>query len=192
MKATFSFQFPESLYGNLPTIPANHTSVYVVTDATSAGSCASGTGSSATGYRSLCRWTGTAWESLGGGGGAAVGEPFAFAICTTTGCQPETTFNNNFVSSPNGVTFDECGVSMATMPTVQNVIIDVQTAAGVSIFGTTKLVVHTTDAAGTTNFQSTFANAPQTAAKGAQFKGVVTQSDTGGAALGGFVKCRVH
>ena len=78
------------------------------------------------------------------------------------------------------------------MPTVQNVIIDIQTAAGVSIFGTNKLVVHTTDAVGTTNFQATFANSPQTAAKGAQFKAVITQSDTGGAALGGYVKCRVH
>jgi hypothetical protein len=116
----------------------------------------------------------------------------AFVICTTSGCLAENTFNNYFVSAPNGITFDECGVSLATMPTVQNVIIDIQTAAGVSIFGTNKLVVHTTDAVGTTNFQATFANSPQTAAKGAQFKAVITQSDTGGAALGGYVKCRVH
>jgi hypothetical protein len=136
------------------------------------------------------------WSASSGGASIANKPAFsdmpAFVICTTTGCLPEATFNNYFISAPSGVTFDECGVSLATMPTVQNVIIDIQTAAGVSIFGTTKLVVATTDAAGTTKFQATFSSSPYTAAKGAQFKAVVTQSDTGGAALGGYVKCRVH
>ena len=113
-----------------------------------------------------------------------------FAICTTAGCAVETTFNNWFVSASSGITFDECGFALQTAPTVQSVIVDIQTAAGVSIFGATKLVIATS--ASTTTFQSTFANSPQTAAKGAQFKAVITQSDTGGAALGGYVKCRVH
>jgi hypothetical protein len=113
-----------------------------------------------------------------------------FVICTTTGCQAETTFNNWFVSAPNGITFDECGFALQTAPTVQTVIVDIQTAAGISIFGTTKLQIAAN--ATTTNFQSTFSSSPYTAAKGAQFKAVVTQSDTGGAALGGYVKCRVH
>jgi hypothetical protein len=113
-----------------------------------------------------------------------------FVICTTAGCLAETTFNNWFVSAANGITFDECGFALQTAPTVQSVIVDIQTAAGVSIFGATKLVIATS--ASTTTFQSTFANSPQTAAKGAQFKAVITQSDTGGAALGGYVKCRVH
>jgi hypothetical protein len=140
-------------------------------------------------------YDGTIWRLLAGSGGGTSVVSYdnpAFVICTTTGCQPETTFNNYFISSPNGVTFDECGISLQTMPTVQSVIVDIQTVAGASIFGATKLVVPTSTPVGTTIFQATFANSPLTAAKGAQFKAVVTQSDTGGAALGGYVKCRVH
>jgi hypothetical protein len=114
----------------------------------------------------------------------------AFAACTATGCPPEESFNRWFVSATASVTWDECGFSLTTSPTVQSVIVDIQTAAGVSIFGATKLVIPVGGTA--TVFQATFANSPQTAAKGAQFKAVVTQSDTGGAALGGYVKCRVH
>ncbi len=140
-------------------------------------------------------YDGTMWRLLAGSGGgtsvASYDNP-AFVICTTTGCQPETTFNNYFISSPNGMTFDECGIALQTNPTVQSVIVDIQTAAGVSIFGSTKLVVPVANPVGTTIFQSTFANATQTAAKGTQFKAVVMQGDTGGAALGGYVKCRVH
>lgn len=114
----------------------------------------------------------------------------AFAACTATGCPPEESFNRWFVSATASVTWDECGFSLTTSPTVQSVIVDIQTAAGVSIFGATKLVIPVGGTA--TVFQATFANSPQTAAKGAQFKAVVAQSDTGGAALGGYVKCRVH
>ena len=117
-------------------------------------------------------------------------EAFTFMICTTAGCLAEQTFNNYFVRSPNGVTFDECGISLQTPPTVQTVIVDIQTAAGVSIFSTNKLSIATGVTA--TQFQATFSSSPYTAAKGAQFKAVVTQADTGGAALGGFVACRVH
>jgi hypothetical protein len=117
-------------------------------------------------------------------------EAFTFMICTTLGCLAEQTFNNYFVRSPNGVTFDECGISLQTPPTVQTVIVDIQTAAGVSIFSTNKLSIAT--GVTTTQFQATFSSSPYTAAKGAQFKAVVTQPDTGGVALGGFVACRVH
>jgi hypothetical protein len=75
---------------------------------------------------------------------------------------------------------------------VQSVIVDIQTAAGVSIFGASKLVVATTDTPGVANFQATFANSPQTAAKGAEFFATVLQSDTGGVAQGGYIRCRVH
>lgn len=141
-----------------------------------------------------CNGSPGVWASISSGGsGGGVSDNFpAFVICTTSGCQPETTFNNWFVSATAGITFDECGISLQTIPTVQSVIVDIQTAAGVSIFGATKLVVPTTTPVGTTIFQATFAGSPQTAAKGAQFKAVVTQADTGGAALGGYVKCRVH
>ena len=114
----------------------------------------------------------------------------AFMACTATGCPSEESFNRWFVNAAAGVTWDECGFSLTTSPTVQNVIVDIQTAAGVSIFGATKLVIPVGGTA--TVFQATFAGSPQTAAKGAQFKAVVTQGDTGGAALGGYVKCRVH
>lgn len=116
----------------------------------------------------------------------------AFIICTTAGCLAEQTFTSYFVGNPNGVTFDECGLSLQTMPTVQSVIVDIQTAAGVSIFGASKLVVATTDTPGVANFQATFANSPQTAAKGAEFFATVLQSDTGGVAQGGYIRCRVH
>jgi len=141
-------------------------------------------------------YDGAIWRLVGTSGSVVTSatsfDAPVFVICTTAGCQPETTFNNYFISSPNGVTFDECGVSLATMPTGSSVIIDIQTAAGVSIFGTVKLAIPVGTSVGTTIFQSTFANAPQTAAKGGQFKAVVTQSDSGGAALGGYVRCRVH
>jgi hypothetical protein len=138
-------------------------------------------------------YDGAVWRLEGTTGSVSSPTSFdnpAFVICTTAGCKPETTFNNYFISSPSGVTFDECGISLQTSPTVQSVIVDIQTAAGVSIFGATRLVIPVGGTA--TVFQATFANSPQTAAKGAQFKAVVTQSDTGGAALGGYVKCRVH
>jgi len=114
----------------------------------------------------------------------------SFQICFAAGCGSEVTATNFFISSPSGVTFDECGVSIATAPTGSSVIIDVQTSAGVSIFGTTKLVIPTTVSG--TIFQSTFASSPQTAVKGTQFKAVVTQNDSGLAAQFAYVKCRVH
>ena len=58
--------------------------VAVVTDAATAGSCTSGSGSS----RALCRYSGSAWVSLGGcagGGATAVDDDGAgFLICTGT------------------------------------------------------------------------------------------------------------
>jgi hypothetical protein len=116
----------------------------------------------------------------------------AFVICTTLGCQAETTFNNWFVSATGGVTLDECGISLATMPTVQAVHVDLQTlvTGAWTTMLTSQLAVLTTDALGTTKFVTAFAIA--SLAKGAQMRAMVTQSDTGGAALGGYVKCRVH
>ena len=117
-------------------------------------------------------------------------EQLNWGICYAAGCGSEVSVNLNFVANPNGVTFDECGVSMVTAPTGSSVIIDVQTGAGVSIFGATKLVIPTTYTVPV--FQSTFANSPQTATKGATFKAVVTQNDSNGVAQFAYVKCRVH
>jgi hypothetical protein len=112
----------------------------------------------------------------------------AWSICTTLGCQPEVTFSNYFISSPAGFTWLECGFALQSAPTVQAVIADVQTSGGVSVLGATKLVVLPGSSA--TVFQSVFASSPQTAAKGDQFRAVIVQGDTGGTALGGFLRCR--
>ena len=135
---------------------------------------------------------GASWRALAPTDLPSSFDRVAFVICTTAGCLTEQTFTNYFVLAPNGVTFDECGVSLATMPTNQSVIIDIRTAAGVSIFGATKLVINIADTPGVAKFQSTFASAPYTAAKGAEFFAVVLQGDTDGLAQGGFVQCRVH
>lgn len=114
----------------------------------------------------------------------------AFGICYAPGCGSEVSVNYYFISAPGGVTFDECGVSIATPPKGSAVVIDIQTPAGVSIFGPVKLVIPTT--VNGTVFQDAFANQPQTAAKGAQFKAVILRNDTAGAAQFAYVKCRVH
>ncbi len=56
-------------YSNRPTSPATGI-VYIVTDDSSVGACAGG-GSSL----SQCRWSGSAWASLGGSGGGGGGTP---------------------------------------------------------------------------------------------------------------------
>jgi hypothetical protein len=114
----------------------------------------------------------------------------AFGICYAPGCGSESSVNLYFISAPNGVTFDECGVSIATPPVGSSVVIDIQTPAGVSIFGAMKLVIPIASSA--TIFQSNFANSPQLAAKGDQFKAVVLQNDSAGRAQFAYVKCRVH
>jgi hypothetical protein len=111
----------------------------------------------------------------------------AFVLCNAVGCGDTQTVNNWFVSSPTGITFDECGADIAVAPTVQAVKVDIQTPGGVSIF-TSPITLNTGSTA--TQFNSTFAN--PTAAKGAQFKAVITQGDTGGAGQFVYVKCRTH
>jgi hypothetical protein len=170
-----------------PASTATPTRIYHMTAATTANVCPAAGDSGGTATADCYTDDNVAYKVLGGPPQSDIP---AFVICTTAGCQAETTFNNWFASAPAGITFDECGFALQTAPTVQSVIVDIQTAAGVSIFGATKLVLAT--GATATNFQATFASSPYTAAKGAQFKAVVTQSDTGGAALGGYVKCRVH
>ena len=114
----------------------------------------------------------------------------AWYMCFGPGCSGDTATNAYFIQSPAGVTFDECGFYLAAAPTGASVIYDIQTVAGVSIFGATKLVYHTTDTA--PQFQATFANSPQTAAKGAAFKFVLVQADSNGVAQFGSISCRVH
>ena len=111
----------------------------------------------------------------------------AFVICNAVGCGDTQTVNNWFVSSPTGITFDECGADIAVAPTAHSVSVDIQTSGGVSIF-TSPIVLPTSSTA--TVFNSIFAHA--TANKGDQFKAVITQGDTNGAGQFVYIKCRTH
>ena len=110
-----------------------------------------------------------------------------FGICVTAGCGSETTIN--YIATMGSGSLTECAFNLATAATGSSVIVDVQDGSGTSIFGATKLVV--TVANGTAvEYQSTFANSPQTYARGNKYKAVVTQNDSGGTAQGGTVQCR--
>ena len=110
-----------------------------------------------------------------------------FGICIAAGCGSETTIN--YIATMGAGSFTECAFNLATAATGSSVIVDVEDASGASIFGATKLVV--TVANGTAvEYQSTFANSPQTYARGSKYKAVILQNDSGGAAQGGTVQCR--
>ena len=127
--------------------------------------------------------------TLAGGWIIAADAP-AWQVCNPAGCGSETSNGYYAIMNPNGVTFDECGVNLATAGAGSSVIIDVQDSTGTSIFGATKLVVpiNTT----TEVFQATFSSSSYTAAKGAKFRAVVTQNDSNGTAQFAYVRCRVH
>jgi len=110
-----------------------------------------------------------------------------FGICIAAGCGSETTIN--YIATMGAGSFTECAFNLATAATGSSVIVDVQDGSGTSIFGATKLVA--TVANGTAvEYQSTFANSPQTYARGSKYKAVILQNDSGGAAQGGTVQCR--
>ena len=115
------------------------------------------------------------------------GDILRFGICITAGCGSETTIN--YIATMGAGSFTECAFNLATAATGSSVIVDVQDGSGTSIFGATKLVA--TAANGTAvEYQSTFANSPQTYARGSKYKAVILQNDSGGAAQGGTVQCR--
>jgi hypothetical protein len=119
--------------------------------------------------------------------GTSPSDILRFSICITAGCGSETTIN--YIATMGAGTFTECSLNLATAATGSSVIVDVQDGSGTSIFGATKLVV--TVANGTAvEYQSTFANSPQTYARGSKYRAVVTQNDSGGTAQGGTVQCR--
>jgi hypothetical protein len=110
----------------------------------------------------------------------------AFVLCNAVGCGDTQTVNNWFVSSPTGITFDECGADIAIAPTQHNVSVDIQTSpGGVSVLAS-PIVLPTGSTA--TVFQSS----SYSAIKGAQFKAVITQGDTSGVGQFVYVKCRTH
>jgi hypothetical protein len=127
--------------------------------------------------------------TLAGGWIIAADAP-GWQVCNPAGCGSETSNGYYAIMNPNGVTFDECGVNLAIGGTGSSVIIDIQNSAGASIFGATKLVVPTSTT--TEVFQATFSSSPYTAVKGAKFRAVVTQNDSGGTAQFAYVRCRVH
>ena len=69
------FRPPESTVAALPAAAGNTGKVYIATDAITSGSCSAGGGSA----RSICRSTGTVWESIGGAAGGVT------SIATTCG-----------------------------------------------------------------------------------------------------------
>jgi hypothetical protein len=110
----------------------------------------------------------------------------AFVLCNAVGGGDTQTVNNWFVSSPTGITFDECGADIAVAPTQHNVSVDIQTSpGGVSVLAS-PIVLPTGSTA--TVFQSS----TYSAAKGAQFKAVITVGDTSGVGQFVYVKCRTH
>jgi len=109
----------------------------------------------------------------------------AFVLCNAVGCGDTQTVNNWFVSSPTGITFDECGADIAIAPTQHNVSVDIQTTGGVSVLASP--IVLPIGATATVFQSSTYS-----AAKGAQFKAVITAGDTGGVGQFVYVKCRTH
>jgi hypothetical protein len=126
----------------------------------------------------------------GSGSGTPVFDAPAWQVCNPAGCGSESSNGYYHIMNPTGVTFDECGVNLATAPTGSSVIIDIRDASNTSIFGATKLVIPVGSTS--TVFQSTFATSPYTAIKGAKFKAVVTQNDSGGTAQFAYIRCRVH
>ena len=114
----------------------------------------------------------------------------AWQVCNPAGCGSETSNGYYMIMNPNGVTFDECGVNLAIAGTGSSVVLDVQDSTGTSIFGATKLVVPINTTTGV--FQAAFSGSPYTAAKGAKFRAVVTQNDSGGTAQFAYLRCRVH
>jgi hypothetical protein len=128
--------------------------------------------------------------ALGGSctvGGGSSGDILRFSICLTAGCGSETTIN--YIATMAAGTFTECAFNLAVAPSgASGVAVDVQDATGTSIFGATKLAVPTGSAS--VVFQSTFANSPQTYARGNKYKAVVLTNDSGNTAQGGTVQCR--
>jgi hypothetical protein len=64
---------PSSTFASPPATPATG-SVYIFTDASAVGTCSAGGSSLAT-----CRWSGSAWAAVGGGGGSA-GAPYLSSL----------------------------------------------------------------------------------------------------------------
>jgi hypothetical protein len=113
----------------------------------------------------------------------------AFQICITAGCGSEVSATRYPIATAAGITLTDCSLNLAIPPTGSSVIIDVQTAAGISIFGSGsgQLTFTTSGAATTVVHQTVFAGMPL--ALNTLLKAVVLQNDSGGVAQFGYVRC---
>jgi hypothetical protein len=111
----------------------------------------------------------------------------AFQICITAGCGSEVSATRYPIATAAGITLTDCSLNLAIPPTGSSIIVDIQTAAGVSIFGATKLVFTTAGTATTVVHQTTFSGMPLVL--DTLLKAVVTQNDSNGVAQFGYVRC---
>jgi hypothetical protein len=122
----------------------------------------------------------------GPGGGGQIDLP-AFQICITAGCGSEVSATRYPIKTTAGITLTDCSLNMAIPPTGSSVIVDIQTAAGVSIFSSTKLVFTTSGTSTTVVHQTGMTGMPL--ALDTLLKAVVTQNDSNGVGQFGYVGC---
>ena len=113
----------------------------------------------------------------------------AFQICITAGCGSEVSATRYPIATAAGITLADCSLNLAIPPTGSSVIVDIQTAAGTSIFGTPKLVFPTAGTATTVIHQTTFGAGVMPLPFDTLLKAVVSQNDSNGVAQFGYVRC---
>lgn len=113
----------------------------------------------------------------------------AFQICITAGCGSEVSATRYPIATAAGATLTDCSLNLAIPPTGSSVIVDLQTAAGTSIFGATKLVFPTTGTATTVIHQGAFGAGVMPLAMDTLLKAVVLQNDSNGVAQFGYARC---
>lgn len=113
----------------------------------------------------------------------------AFQICITAGCGLEVSATRYPIATAAGATLTDCSLNLAIPPTGSSVIVDLQTAAGTSIFGATKLVFPTTGTSTTVIHQGAFGTGVMPLAMDTLLKAVVLQNDSNGVAQFGYVRC---
>ena len=113
----------------------------------------------------------------------------AFQICITAGCGSEVSATRYPIAAAAGIALTDCSLNLAISPTGSSVIVDVQTAAGVSIFGSGsgQLTFTTSGTSTTVIHQTSFAGMPL--ALNTLLKAVVLQNDSNGVAQFGYVRC---
>lgn len=121
----------------------------------------------------------------GGGGGTGTLDNFQQNIAITQGGGSEVSALFYTVESTSWAVAS-CSVNLAIAPTVQSMIFDIQTRAGISIFSSTTLVVPVGQL--TATFQTGLGAA---LAKGTLIRSLVTQNDSP-AGLGQFAHIQCH